>query len=409
MVGALLAGAAAAFLSTALGTDRPADAAALAVPDSVQGFLGLVSGIMVTGAVLVVLGVRSGVGWVGGAMILVVGYPVLNAAGWLETVGFTVGFVVFGLLVTGSMRWLRPGRLVLLFDRILDPEGRAGATQSRDWTHTPGGLLAITGTLLAVTVPHLLTVLGGTVAAAIGGGWLPDLSGRRRWLLLGCALPLILALVWSLRLAGPLGGWIPNLVDGPFSPRAAILLAFLGVPAIFALAGLWPLHGGTIPVLLTPSAWALGGGWAGALVPDGLEYWQPLTFPVTLVGMVHALASRRFGVFTAAAGILGVWAADSRGLWGGGILIGYSWFLTVASVTWLGRPPWPPMLIRLLGIFPVVGAALLIPAVLKAEVVYGLVGIAIAAGAIAIFLSELRPPVAASLGTGSYSAGNAGN
>jgi hypothetical protein len=302
---------------------------------------------------------------------------------------------VFGWLV---LRGVRPGRILLALDRfVLDRRGRSSWRPSPDWTPTAPILVASVSTILALTIPHLWTVLGGG-AIALTAGWIA--SRRRGWLPLGLLPGIVLAvliLLWSVRLTGPLGGWIPALIDGPFSPRAAQALALMTSGVVVAASGLWPVHGITIPVLLSPLAIAVS-AYATLLLPDGVQFWQPLLAPVALVAMMHGVAQRRTGQVLVAAGVFGAWTGTREGTVGGALLVGAAWLMVVVPATWLSRLSPPRLLIRVAWLLPCWGAVLVLRGGVSTQIVYSMVAALTMAVAIAIWGSQggagLHPPVA---------------
>ncbi len=391
LLGALGVGLASASLHAVAGGDGPGAFTGVDLDANGLAFLQAVSGLLI-------LGFAAAWSAGGGLPLAVVtvaaavaGRPLFLAAGLLRPVGIAAGLLallVFGWLVVAR---LRPGRLLVAIDRgLLDPRGRSGWRTTDAWAVTPPLLAAGAATLGALLVPHLWTVLGGAVIATVAA-WLAFRQAHRAaWLLWPAAVLIAVTLLWSVRLAGPLGGWIPSLVDGPFSPRAAQGLALMVGGAGLVLAGAWPLHGLTVPVLLGPIVVAVAGVFATLLIPDGVQWLQPLAAPLALVAMLHALAWRRVDQFLAMAGLYGLWTGTRAGALGGALLIGTAWCLAVAPTTWIGRVPVPPAGRRLAWLIPIVGALAVQRGAIATETVYAVLATLVAAAGVVGF-STSRP------------------
>lgn len=356
LLGALALGLASASLHAVGGGAGPGVLAGGDLDGNGLTFLQVVAG-------LVLLGI--GAGWSAGwgiplALVTVVAgvvaWPLFMTTGWLRPVGSAAGLLavlVFGWLVVAR---LRPGRLLVAIDRgVLDPSGRSALRPSPGWVPTAPILAASAASLLALMVPHLWTALGGVVVAVVATGFSLRQARRPAWSMLPMAILVGAILLWSVRLSGPLGGWIPSLIDGPFSPRAAQILALLVGLAGAALAGAWPLHGVMVPVLLAPTALAVGGVFGTFLIPDGVQWFQPIFAPLALVGMLHAMAWRRVDSLLIMGGLYGLWTGTREGAVGAALLIGTGWLLAVVPGTWIGRVPIPPKVSRLAWVFPIVG------------------------------------------------------
>lgn len=387
LVAGLTLGLAAASLAAASGTPVPATLARL--PGSTPGveFLQVIAGLILLAMVAAFAAAPHLVtgGWAG--LVGWVAWPLVQAAGLVRPTGvaaLVAAVVIFGWLAT---RRIRPGRLFVALDQVLLDRRKRGAWRpTPDWLPTSWPLVAAAATTLALLVPHLATVLGGGLVAVIAAFMASRQAGRAAWGLLPAALLLILILLWSLHLVGPLGGWIPTLVDGPFSPRAAQALALLTSLALLPIAGLWPLHGVTVPVLLAPLLIALGGTFAVLLIPDGVQWWQPVLAPVAVLGMAHAVARRLPAQLLVAAGVFGLWTGTRVGGLGGALLLVSAWMLVVVPVTWMARLPVPGVVVRLAWLVPGAGAIAVLHGGLMTEVAYTVAATLVAAAGIQIMV-----------------------
>ncbi len=385
LVAALLLGLAAASVAASLGDSRPASVAGSAWDAGGLVFLQIVAGIallaMVTALAAaphaVTLAIVALAGWLS--------WPLVQLGGIVRPVGFAAA-----VAAVGAFGWLlvvraRPGRLFLALDRgVLDPHQRASWRPPREWVPTAWPMVAAAAAVVALLLPHLATVLGGALVAAVAAFTARRQGGRPPWGLLSVIPLLFLILLWSLHLSGPLGGWIPGLIDGPFSPRAAQLLAAIAAMALVPLAGLWPLHGVSVPVLLGPVVVAVGGVFAALLIPDGIQWWQPLLAPLAVVAMAHALARRLPAQLLMAAGVFGLWTGTLAGALGGAVLVMSAWALVMLPVSWAARLPVTPGAARLLWLPSVAAAIVLLHGAITTEVTYTLAAVVIAAAGIVI-------------------------
>jgi hypothetical protein len=389
LVAALLLGLAAASVAASLGDSRPASFAGSAWDAGGLVFLQIVAGIVLLALVMalavaphaVTLAIVALAGWLS--------WPLVQLGGIVRPVGFA-GVVAAG----AAFGWIllvraRPGRLFGALDRgVLDPHQRASWRPPREWVPTAWPLVAAAAAVVALLIPHLTTVLGGALVAVIAAFTASRQGGRPAWALLPVIPLLFLILLWSLHLSGPLGGWIPNLIDGPFSPRASQLLAALTALALLPLAGLWPLHGVSVPILLAPVVVAVGGVFAALLIPDGVQWWQPLLAPLAVVAMAHALARRLPSQLLMAAGVFGLWSGTLAGALGGAVLVLSAWALVMVPVSWAARLPVAPVAARLLWLPSVAGAIALLHGAITTEVTYTLAAVVIGAAGLLILLDE---------------------
>lgn len=307
-------------------------------------------------------------------------WPILVLPPMTRTIGAAAAILALAVLGGALVQAVRPGRLLLALDRtLLDPSGRAAWRPDAGWVPTAWLLVAATATGAALVVPHLATVLGGALVAFVAAFAASRRGPWTAWGLLPAVPVLAWMLLWTMHLGGPLGGWIPALVDGPFSPRAAWLLAGLSGLVVSLGAGLWPWHGFTIPVLLAPVSVAVGGTFAVMLVPDGVQWWQPLAAPLAVVAAGHAVATGRAAGALVATGVYGLWTGTQLGAIGGALLITSGWVVCLAPRSWLARLPWPPRVLPATWIIPAAGLLAVLHAGVRGELAYTILLVAVVA------------------------------
>ena len=389
LVAALLLGLAAASVAASQGDSRPASVAGSAWDAGGLVFLQIVAGIALLAMVTALAAAPHAVTL---AIVVLAGWlswPLVQLGGIIRPVGFAAAAAAaaaFGWILVFRAR---PGRLFLALDRgVLDPHRVAAWRPPHEWVPTAWPMVAAAAAVVALFIPHLATVLGGALVAAIAAFTASRQGGRPAWGLLPAALVLFLILLWSLHLSGPLGGWIPGLIDGPFSPRAAQLLAAMAAVALVPLAGLWPLHGVSVPVLLGPVVVAVGGVFAALLIPDGIQWWQPILAPLAVVAMAHAVARRLPAQCLMAAGVYGLWTGTRAGALGGALLVMSAWALVMVPVSWAARLPVTPVAARLLWLPSVAGALALLHGAITTEVTYTLAAVIIGAAGLLILSDE---------------------
>lgn len=386
LLGALLVGLASASLILVSGTDHLSPSVSVAFDANGVIFLQVVGGLLLLGV---------GLGWAAGAWLPMLALTIVTVfstrvlfgfAGWLRPVGVAAAVTAvaaIGWVITSS---LRPGRLLVALDLgLLDRQGRSGWRPPTGWTPTAPVLAAGAAAVIALAVPHLWSVLGGTTVAVVAAWLATRRAGRPAWMLVPAALLVGLTLLWTTRLSGPLGGWIPTLIDGPFSPRAAQVLALMVAAAGSVLAAVWPWHGVSVPILLAPLAAGALGAVGTLLVPDGVQWWQPIFAPLALVGMGHGVAWRRMDQVLVAAGMYGCWTGTRTGTLGGMMLVATGWILAVAPSTWIGKLPVAPLVARLLWLFPGGGVLLVQRAGIATETGYAILFSAVVAASIGVF------------------------
>ncbi|MFN2315533.1 MAG: hypothetical protein ABR551_09240 [Gemmatimonadales bacterium] len=385
LIASLILGLAAASLAAAAGNSMTASLAQM--PGSAPGveFLQVAAGLTLLAMVMAVAAAPHlvTIGWAG--LVGWVAWPLAQAGGLIRPAGIAALVAALGIFGWLALRRIRPGRVFVGLDQaLLDRRNVVAWRPTNDWIPTAWPLVAAVASLLALTIPHLAMVLGGAVVATTATFIASRKAGRPAWALLLSVPLLVVVLLWTLHLSGPLGGWIPGLIDGPFSPRAAQALALLTSLALLPIAGLWPLHGVTVPVLLAPLLVAVGGTFAVLLIPDGIQWWQPVLAPLAVLAMAHAVARRSPAQLLVAAGVFGLWTGTRPGGFGGALLLVSAWMLVVVPGTWLGRLPVPGVIPRTLGLVPVVGTVAVLHGGLVTEVAYTVAATLVAAAGIQI-------------------------
>jgi hypothetical protein len=168
--------------------------------------------------------------------------------------------------------------------------GRHGAIDRR-WI-----ACATAGVLLASVGPHVLLIFGGAVLAAVAVG--AEALGRRGFSAAAVVAISVAALgtaAWLLAaIAGDQGLAVAALADLPLSPAAETLLAPLLLLAAWSVAGLWPLPRSPLTGLAGLAGLLLMVRVAAPALPEGLDHWRPLAYPVLGVGLWQAVVSRRW-------------------------------------------------------------------------------------------------------------------
>jgi len=227
--------------------------------------------------------------------------------------------------------------------------------------------------------PHVVAVFGG-VLVATWAAWLASHRPGTRPLPVAPILTLVLIPAgWLLAtIAGVVGLGIAALPQVPLSPAAELLLAPALLLAAWATAGLWPLQRQLPGALVAPAGALLLARIGHPLVPDGLEYWRPLTVPLLVLGLWHAASWSRWPLVIAGAAILAVAAATPVPTAGWAALLAISIALQLRLAMDLAPPQtiavraasWPPATIA---------GVMVLEEVLRGEVVYSTLGILVLA------------------------------
>jgi hypothetical protein len=171
-------------------------------------------------------------------------------------------------------------------------------------------------------------------------------------------------------IAGPEGLAIGSLPELPWSPAAERLLAPLLILPAWAMSGLWPLHREEPAAFTAPVGALLLARVALPAVPDGVEHWRAAAIPVVLLGLWHAVLSRRWAAAPAALALVGLLSVRPGGQLGAALLLAAGLLVELGQRTRLGHRPLDVILRSGAALMGGVGALLTVEAGLRAEVVY---------------------------------------
>ena len=194
-------------------------------------------------------------------------------------------------------------------------------------------LLLVGGTILAAFAPHLL-LLGIGFLLALASAARAALRAARPLALLPLFAgggSMLSALVLLLAIAGPEGGRIARLEDGPFSVAAERLLVLLIGIAALLLAGLPPFHRLPWRRGLTPLSTILLVRLIAGPFPLGLATWQVPALLFLLAGMVWALLRARWPLAAVAGGMLAIWSGTPAGISAGSVLVAWGWLVETGA------------------------------------------------------------------------------
>jgi len=227
---------------------------------------------------------------------------------------------------------------------------------------------AAAGALLAAVGPHLVAVLVGVVLADAAVA--ADARGHRRFTaaLAGAgALVALGAAGWLLAtIAGDQSLATAALPQLPLSPAAEALLAPLLLLAGWSVAGLWPMVRSPLSGVAGLAGLFLVARVVAPALPDGLDHWRPLAYPMLALGLWHAIVARRWAAALVGGGLFALLSGATEGVaaawWlGAGALAGGAAELLSRRAAWL----W-----CLAGLAGGIGALPGATAGLQAEVVY---------------------------------------
>ena len=155
---------------------------------------------------------------------------------------------------------------------------------------------AAAGVVLAAIGPQVLLIFAGVVLSALAIG--SDALGGRRLSPARAVVIVVIALgpaAWLLvTIAGDQSLATAELSELPLSPAAEVLLAPLLLLAAWSVAGLWPMPRSTITGIAGLAGLMLIARVAVPALPEGLEHWRPLAYPILSVGLWQAVVSRRW-------------------------------------------------------------------------------------------------------------------
>jgi hypothetical protein len=371
------------LLAVAVAAVRAAGVQVDALADE-RGFAAINGGLLAGGIALglaaaaAALLKRSGWGDVGGAASLSLGGL---AAAWGARVelraaptGRVAGVsILVVLLAEGVLRLTRRGRRPEQPDRL---------AWDLSVTQQPLRAVLAVATLAVSMGPHLAIVFGGALVAACANYLLiRRADGGQAVPILPILSLLLVPTGWLMAIiAGPEGLSMRGLPDLPLSPAAQILLAPPLLLVAFGFAGLWPFHRQGAATLLAVAGALLLARVGAPVLPDGMEHWRALAYPLLVAGLWHAALTRRAHAAAAAGALLGLCSLAPGGM------AGSAWLLAGALIdqlsAWAVRPPgFTRWAVSRLGWIAIGwGGLLALTAGLHAEVVYsvlGAVGVAI--------------------------------
>jgi hypothetical protein len=253
---------------------------------AVEGALLGIGGVLALSSALAAVRSARDRATLGGAAAAAGGGLGVVLSAWRYVIAAPTGTLLVAVIVIAGL-----GSLMVAGGRRV----RANPPASRPSALPIGPGVIGAGTLLAAASSSTGGVFAGCVLAAIGG-WLISRPPATRNLPVAPMVVLVLLLpAWWLMatIAGPEGLAIGSLPDLPWSPAAERLLAPVLLLAAWATSGLWPWHRQEPAALTAPVAALLLARVAIPAVPDGLEHWRALAFPVVLLGLYHGVLTRR--------------------------------------------------------------------------------------------------------------------
>jgi hypothetical protein len=249
---------------------------------------------------------------------------------------------------------------------------------------------AAAGALLAAGGPHLGAIFGGVILTGVAVAAEAGRRGRFSAALAG-AVPLVTLAVagWLFAtIAGDQGLAVAGLSELPLSPAAEALLAPLLLLAAWSVAGLWPMGRSPLSGLAGPAGLFLVARVVLPALPEGLDHWRPLAYPILAIGLWQAIVAHRWSAALVGAALFALAAGSTEGVaaawWLGtaALAAGAAELCSRRAAAWLGRAA---ALAGGIGALPGTTAAL------EREVVYTTLAIAGAA----ILLAADRGPGAA--------------
>ncbi len=271
---------------------------------------------------------RTGAVVAAGVLVLVLGgraaIPLVLAGGPARAALGVVMLAAAGVLSGGLARVLRLGDRLHRLNRAVF--GSTEAQGDGHWGPTERWLLALHAALAAVALvsPHLILLLGAVFGTAITGVLLDRRLGqstRWPWSVVGGLVLLALSSAFLIQVAGEVPLWLSELRDGPFSPAFELGAALGFIAAAWPLLQLWPLHararGPATPVagaallvvLVTP------------ILPDGTRHWQPVVFPLLVVGGWYAAGVGSLPLALTALATAGLISLRPAAAWAGVVLL----------------------------------------------------------------------------------------
>ncbi|HKU61693.1 MAG TPA: hypothetical protein VJQ44_10790 [Gemmatimonadales bacterium] len=229
--------------------------------------------------------------------------------------------------------------------------------------------VAAAGVLVAATGSHVFLVgFGALVASA--AAWATPTRPRA----LSAGVPLVLCVVvlipaaWLLlAIAGEQGLALNTVSDLPLSPAAETLLAPLLLLAAWSVAGLWPLSRVNMAGITGAAGLLLMARVAAPALPEGLDHWRPLAFPLLGVGIWQGIASGRLTAIMVGGALMALCAGSAEAPAAAWCLGGAALAADLVAPLWPGAAGWvrrAALLAAGYGVWPATAAGL------RAEVVY---------------------------------------
>jgi hypothetical protein len=238
--------------------------------------------------------------------------------------------------------------------------------------------VALAGVVLAATGPHLLIVGLGVLFASLavwGGATRP--RGFPATLPFLVTVAALIPAGWLfLAIAGEQGLVVVSLSDLPLSPAAEALLAPLLLVAAWSLTGLWPLPRSRAAGVTGVAGLLLLARVAVPALPQGLDHWRPLAFPILAIGLWQGIVSRRWSTVMIAGALMALASGSAESAAAAWCLGGAALAKELAARLWPRRLGWVRCAAALAGGYGVWPATV---AGLRAEVVYTALALAGAA------------------------------
>ncbi|HEU4954128.1 MAG TPA: hypothetical protein VFT28_06115 [Gemmatimonadales bacterium] len=288
----------------------PGDFAAVELALVLIGLTALLGGL--------VRGTRAGPRGMAAASLALVGValawrPIGTIAGAAPLGGSAAAIGVVGAaagLAWAAARWLLARRGI--------------PAQRQDLVNLRSAGTAVGGVLLAGFGPHLFVVGLGVLIASLAV-WV----GATRPRTVPDALPALVALAtlipagWLLlAIAGEQGLALATLSELPLSPAAETLLAPLLLLAGWSPAGLWPSPRTRVAGIAGVAGLLLVARVVGPVLPEGLEHWRPLAFPILAIGLWQGAVAGRWPAVMIGGAMMALASGSAEGLLAAGCLGG---------------------------------------------------------------------------------------
>ncbi|MGH7514785.1 MAG: hypothetical protein ACREOQ_17910 [Gemmatimonadales bacterium] len=281
---------------------------------AVEGALLVIGGLLaLTSALAALRSARTPANVVGSAALAGGGLGVVLSGGRYLIAAPTGALLIAVIVIAGV------GALLVAAGRLV----RAAVPQDRPQSPPIALALIGGGALLAAVSSSTGGVFVGCMLAAIGGWLISRPSATRNLPVAPMVVLLLLLPAWRLMatIAGPEGLSIGALPDLPWSPAAERLLAPVLLLAAWVMSGLWPWHRQEPAALTAPVAALLVARVAIPAVPDGLDHWRALAFPLVMLGLWHGVLTRRRAESASGLAWVGLVTATPVGQAGGALVL----------------------------------------------------------------------------------------